>query len=98
VDPEHHTPEVEVNGVSPVFGLALREVRLCDGAGIVHQHVQAAELLFSEGDHPGDVGLGGHIGNDESRLPSFGVDLTTNLRAGAGRVRRPGPTFKGWRP
>jgi hypothetical protein len=26
------------------------------------------------------------------------VDLTTNLRAGAGRVRRPGPTFKGWRP
>src|SRR5918999_3851695 len=78
---EHRAAEVEVYGTSPMLGLTLREVRLRDTSGVVHQHVQTTELIFGKGDHLGHVGLGNHVNKYESRPPTFGVDLTNSAGA-----------------
>src|SRR5215216_8010049 len=79
---QHHAAEVEVEGASPILGLTLREVRPLNSAWIVHQHVQAAKLLFSKDDHPGHVSLGSHISNNARCLLSFGSDLMNHAGTG----------------
>jgi len=65
-----------------MLGLALREVRLRDPAPVVHQHVQATELVLRKRDHPRRAGLGGHIHADERGPSSPGCDLTYSAGAG----------------
>jgi hypothetical protein len=59
----------------PVPGFAVREVRLGDASSVVHEHVQAAELLLGEGDPPARVGLGSHVGAEERRPSNPNVYL-----------------------
>src|SRR5919112_1090183 len=47
---------------------------------MVPQHVQPAKLLLGKGDHPRHVGLGSHVGENESRPPSPGSDLTNRTK------------------
>jgi hypothetical protein len=62
-------------------GITFWKIRLFDTASVVYQHVETAKLLFGKGDHPRHVNLGSHVGENESRPPSPGSDLTNGTNA-----------------
>ena len=78
---EHRAAKVDVQHTHPCLGLGVGKRGRRNDAGVVHQDVETAECADGEVVQRPDVGLVAHIGPDERRPATTGLDAPDRLLA-----------------